>query len=81
MKKLIILCFVPLVVLIPAFLFAASCDSEGEDYYITFTMGGAEYTITFGYSDVDTGEPFAAVQPGEGEPDWIYFTCYAKCKN
>ena len=71
MKRLIVLCVALIVILIPAFLFAASCDSEGADYYITFTMGGVEYNLSFGYSDVDTGEPFVAVQLGE--PDWIYF--------
>lgn len=64
MKKLIVLCFALLVILIPAFLFASSCESggEGEDFYIRFTMDGQEYILTFGYSDGSTDAPVATLQ-------------------
>ena len=63
MKKLIVLCFVLLVILIPAFLFASSCESggEGEDFYIRFTMDEQEYLLTFGYSDDSTDAPVVAL--------------------
>jgi hypothetical protein len=62
MKKLIVLCFVLLVMVIPAFLFASSCDSAGDEYYIKFTMNGQEYILTLGYTDESTDAPVVALQ-------------------
>ena len=63
MKKLIVLCFALLVIFVPAFLFASSCESggEGEDFYIRFTMDEQEYILTFGYSDGNTAAPVVAL--------------------
>jgi len=63
MKKLLVLCFVLGVIFVPAFLFASSCDSEGAEYYINFTLEGIEYSLTFGVTDIET-DPFAAAQSG-----------------
>ena len=65
MKKLLVLCFILGVFFVPAFLFASSCDSEGEgaEYYINFTLEGVEYSCTFGFTGVET-DPFAADQSG-----------------
>jgi hypothetical protein len=63
MTKILVLCFVLGVFFVPAFLLAASCDSEGAEYYITFTLEGVEYSCTFGYTDVETN-PFATDQSG-----------------
>ena len=67
MRKLIVLGIVFLVMLIPAHLFASSCESvqEGAEYYINFTAGGVEHSCTFGATDINTGDPFAAVQPDD----------------
>ena len=64
MKKIIVLCFTLLVIFTPAFLFASSCESGGEsaDYYISFTMDGQKYILTFGYSDGSTNAPVVALQ-------------------
>jgi hypothetical protein len=74
MKKYIFFSFILLVILIPAFLFAASCDSggEGEDFYIRFTMDGQEYILTFGYSDGSTDAPVAALQHISDTQDGIF---------
>ena len=65
MKKVIMLCVAVLVLLLPAYLFASSCESaNGEEYYINFTLDGVEYSCTFGFTDVGNGNPWAAVQPG-----------------
>ena len=50
MKRLIVLGFVVALFLMPAYLFAASCDSAGEGNYITFTFDGEEYTLSYGYT-------------------------------
>jgi len=71
MKKLIVLCFVLLVMLIPALLFASSCDSAGDEYYIRFTMDGQEYILTFGYSDGSTDAPVVALQQINDTQDGI----------
>ena len=68
MKKLIVLGFVLLLILVPASLFASSCESAGAEYYINFTVHGVEvddveYSCVFGATDIDTGDPYAAVQP------------------
>ena len=65
MKRLIVLCFTVVLFLMPAYLFAASCDSAGEGYYITFTFDGEEYTLSYGYTDIESGEPFGALLTGD----------------
>jgi hypothetical protein len=74
MKKLIVLCFVLLVILIPAFLFASSCESGGggEDFYIRFTMDEQEYILTFGYSDGSTVAPVVVLQHISDTQDGIF---------
>ena len=67
MKKVIIICYILLGVFVPAFLFASSCDSEGDGYFIRFTLEGQEYNLTYGYTDVGTGEPYVVLLPGEGD--------------
>lgn len=73
MKKVIVLCFALLVCLIPAFLFASSCDSAGAEYYINFTLEGQEYSLTIGYTDVDTGDPMVVVWPSIANGEAIEF--------
>jgi hypothetical protein len=51
------------VIFVPAFVFASSCDSGGAEYYINFTLEGAEYSCTFGFADGEK-DPFAASQLG-----------------
>ena len=65
MKRFIVLCFSVVLFLMPAYLFAASCDSAGEGYYITFSFDGEEYTLSYGYTDIETGEPFGALLIGD----------------
>jgi len=73
MKKVIVLCFVLLVCLMPAFLFASSCDSAGAEYYINFTLEGQEYSLTLGYTDVDTGDPMVVLWPSIANGEAIGF--------
>jgi hypothetical protein len=73
MKKVIVLCFALLVYLIPAFLFASSCDSAEAEYYINFTLEGQEYSLTLGYTDVDTGDPMVVVWPSIANGEAIEF--------
>ena len=73
MKKVIVLCFALLVCLIPAYLFASSCDSAGAEYYINFTLEGQEYSLTLGYTDVDTGDPMMVVWPSIANGEAIEF--------
>ena len=65
MKRFIVLCFTVMLFLMPAYVFAASCDSAGEGYYITFTFDGEEYTLSYGYTDIESGEPFGALFTGD----------------
>ena len=67
MKKVIIICAIVIGLFVPAFLFASSCDSEAQGYFIKFTMEGQEYNLTYGYTDVGTGEPYAVLLPGAGD--------------
>jgi len=71
MKKLLVLCFALVVMLIPALLFASSCDSAGDEYYIRFTMDGQEYILTFGYSDGSIDAPVVALSISDTQ-DRIY---------
>lgn len=65
MKKVIMLYVAGLVLLLPAYLFASSCESAvGAEYYINFTLDGVEYSCTFGFTDVGNGNPWTAVLPG-----------------
>lgn len=66
MKKLIIPLFVLLMLSVPAVIFASSCESAGEelpDYYISFSVDGQEYIMSFGVSGVEVN-PFATVEGG-----------------
>ena len=71
MKKIIVLCFVLLVIFVPISLFISSCDSAGEDYYIRFTLDGQEYILTFGYTDESTDAPVVALQQISDTQDLI----------
>ena len=73
MKRLIIPLFALFVLWVPAFIFASSCDSEGADYYIKFTMDGQEYILTLGFTDVGTGDPYVVLYPGITNGDLIIF--------
>jgi len=65
MKKLLLLCFALSLLLVPSFVFAASCDSAGEsDYFIKFTIEGEEYICSFGHPNSDIDVPYAAVTTG-----------------
>ena len=67
MKKLILVCVVLAMIVLPAFLVSASCDSAGAEYYITFSLnGGEEIICSLGFTDIDSDGPFAAVQNGMG---------------
>ena len=72
MKRFIVLLFTVILILIPVYLFAASCDSTEEGYYITFTFDGEEYTLSYGYTDVATGEAFGALFTRDGEEIHFY---------
>ena len=61
MKKLLLLCFAFALLLVPAFTFAASCDSTEDEYFIKFTFEGEEYTCSFGHPDSEVDVPYAAV--------------------
>jgi len=69
MKKVILICFIVVGLFVPAFLFASSCDSEGEGYFIKFTLEGQEYNLTYGFTDIGTGEPYIVLLPGAGDED------------
>ena len=71
MKKIIAFCFVVLVIFVPVYLSASSCDSSGEDYYIKFTMDGQEYILTFGNSEESTDAPVVALQEINDTQDLI----------
>ena len=73
MKKVIVLCFAVVMFFIPAFLFATKCDSEGEGYFIKFTLEEQEYILSFGFTDVGTGEPYTVLHPGITNGDMIAF--------
>lgn len=73
MKKLIILAFSLIALFVPATIYASSCDSEGEGYFIKFTLEGQEYNLTFGFTDIGTGEPYVALFPGVTNGDLITF--------
>jgi len=73
MKKLIIICFTVVVFFVPLILFASSCDSEGEGYFIKFTLEGQEYNLSFGFTDIETGEPYIVLYPGVTNGDLIIF--------
>jgi hypothetical protein len=65
MKNLLVLCFVLTMLLVPAVIFAASCDSDGDpEYFIKFTFEGQEYTGTFGHPDDAESVPVATVTEG-----------------
>jgi hypothetical protein len=70
MKNVLIICIAAVVFFVPAFVLASSCGSEGDDgfegegYFIKFKEGEQEYNLTYGFSDVESGEPFAIVIPG-----------------
>jgi len=61
MRRLIVLCFVLIVFLAPASVFAASCDSAGDEYYIKFIFEGKEYVCSYGHPSSDVDVPYAAV--------------------
>ena len=73
MKKVIIICFTVVMLFVPAFLFASSCDSEGEGYFIKFTLEEQEYNLTYGFTDIGTGEPYIVLYPGVTNGDLILF--------
>jgi hypothetical protein len=68
MKRVIMLCFALVVLIVPSLLFASSCESTEAEYYINFTLNGVQYSCGRGFTDVGNGNPFAAVQPG----DWTF---------
>jgi len=75
MKKLIFLFIVLLVIFIPAFLFASSCNSGGAEYYIKFTTDGQEYLLTYGYPlDISKDAPMLIVWVGSVDDIQIYGT-------
>jgi hypothetical protein len=62
MKKLFVFCFALIILLVPAFVFASSCDSAaGTEYFVKLTIEGEEYTCTFGHPNSDVDVPYAAV--------------------
>ena len=71
MKKVIVLVFVGLVILVPAFLFwgCASEDGCSTEYYIKFTVNGQEYSLNSGTPQIDENTPAITVSPNE---DTIY---------
>lgn len=73
MKKLIIICFAAIMFFVPAIVFATRCDSEGEDFYVKFTLEGEEYILTFGFTDIGTGEPYVVLFAGITNGDMISF--------
>ena len=71
MKKLVLVCVILAMILLPAFLVSAGCESAGAAYYSTFSLnGGDEITCSLGYTDIDSDGPFAAVQSGT----WTFFS-------
>jgi hypothetical protein len=60
MKKLVLLCCATILFFLPAYVFAASCDSD-EGYYVNFILEGEEYSCSFGNPDGDVEVPYAAV--------------------
>ena len=65
MKKLIVLCFALILLSVPAFVSASSCDSDaGAEYYVKFTLEGTEYLCSFGHPESDIEVPYAAVTTG-----------------
>ena len=73
MKKVIIICFTVVVFFVPAFLLASSCDSEGDGYFIKFTLEEQEYNLTYGFTDIGTGEPYVVLFAGITNGDMISF--------
>ena len=71
MKKFIISVFALIVLFVPATIFASSCDSEGEGFFIKFTLEEQEYILTFGFTDVGTGDPYVVLFPGVTNGDLI----------
>lgn len=61
MNKLLVICFALTLLIVPAFVFAASCDSTEDEYFIKFTFEGEEYTCSFGIPDSDIDVPYAVV--------------------
>jgi hypothetical protein len=60
MKKFIIVSAVLLFLIVPSFMFGASCDSD-PDYYIKVAFEGEEYTLTFGHPDSSVHVPYGAL--------------------
>jgi hypothetical protein len=60
MKKLIVVAVALLFLIVPAFVFASSCDS-GSDYYIKVAFEGEEYTLGFGHPDSGSDVPYGAL--------------------
>jgi hypothetical protein len=73
MKKIIIICFIVVGFLVPTFLFASSCDSEAQGYFVKFTLEEQEYNLTNGFTDIGTGEPYIILYPGVTNGDLITF--------
>jgi hypothetical protein len=73
MKLICVICMAVALLCTPAFLMAASCDSEAG-YYVTFTFEDENYSVSVGFSDVDTGEAFATVNDTEGVGTFIFGT-------
>jgi hypothetical protein len=71
MKKVVVLCYVVLVMLVPAFLFIIGCAAEDECplnpepayYYIRFTMDGPEYTLDEQVYTVNYSHPYYNSKP------------------
>ena len=73
MKKSIVLCFVLLVILVPAFLFTCGGNGKvmctkptGPDYYyIRFDLDGEDIILNYGSPDFDKYNPWVAISPSE----------------
>ena len=71
MKKVIVMCFIVVVIIIPAFLFINSCASgvscplnpEPDNYYIKFTMNGPGYTLDINEITMNYGPAFSVPDP------------------
>ena len=90
MKKVVMVCFVVLVILVPVFLFIVGCFSEDmctkptePDYhYIRFTLDGPEMDaeeiiiLNFGRPDVDAENPMVTLSPDEDSMNYSGTYCF-----
>jgi hypothetical protein len=70
-KKTYMWTFTLMVLFAPAVIFASSCGSEEETFFIKYTLEGNEYVLNYGLADVRTGEPFAILDPIAANGDVI----------